>query len=196
VLRRIFALACTAPSNCNTQPWLVEVVSGESRDRLSKALLEAATSEHHTPDFPFDVSLYTGAAGERRQAHGALYLDALGIARDDHDSRKRAILGNLTFFEAPHVALLFMPDYGGARIAADVGMYAQNLLTAMSAYGVASCCQTILGFYAQTVRETLHIDESRKLLFGISFGYADDLAPINTIRQPRAALDETTRFRV
>lgn len=109
--------------------------------------------------------------------------------------RAHAVLQNLHFFGAPHAAFLFMPDYAGERLAADIGMYAQTLLLTMRAHGVASCPQTTLGFYADTVREVLDIDPQNKLLFGVSFGYEDTSAPANGIRAPRVDLSETTRFR-
>ncbi|MEK8169805.1 nitroreductase family protein [Streptomyces sp. M19] len=92
-----------------------------------------------------------------------------------------------------HVALLFAPDSGDPRLTADVGMYAQTLLLAMAAHGVASCPQALLSFYADTVRQTLGVTGG-KLLFGIAFGYADPDAAVNTVavgrepwRRPRAS---------
>ncbi|WP_221891594.1 nitroreductase family protein [Microbispora sp. KK1-11] len=72
-------------------------------------------------------------------------------------------------------------------------MYAQTLLLAMAAHGVASCPQALLSFYADTVRETLGVTGG-KLLFGISFGYADPAAAINAVTVGREPLGETTRF--
>ncbi|MFI6982877.1 hypothetical protein ACIBSV_30320 [Embleya sp. NPDC050154] len=63
----------------------------------------------------------------------------------------------------------------------------------MTAYGVASCPQGLLSFYADDVRTELG-GTAGKLLVGISFGYADDSAPVNHIDTGRAALGETTTF--
>ena len=84
-----------------------------------------------------------------------------------------------------------MPDWADIREAADVGMYAQNLMLTMLAHGVASCPQTILGYNAEVVREQIGIESSQKLLFGISFGYADMSRPENQIVPPR---EDTTQF--
>jgi hypothetical protein len=51
----------------------------------------------------------------------------------------------------------------------------------------------LFSFYADTVRDVLGVRD-RKLLFGVSFGYADTSAPVNNILVPRAELVETTRF--
>lgn len=61
------------------------------------------------------------------------------------------------FHGAPHVAMLFAPDTAEARLAADVGMYAQTLLLALTARGVASCPQGLLSFDADTVRDVLGV---------------------------------------
>ncbi|MFD0491147.1 nitroreductase family protein [Saccharopolyspora spinosporotrichia] len=118
---------------------------------------------------------------------------ALGIGRDDHEARAAYDAESLRFYGAPHVAFLFLPPNAEARMAADLGMYGQTLLLALAAHGIASCPQGLLSFYADTVREALGVRD-RKLLFGVSFGYADPSAPVNDITVPRAELAETTRF--
>lgn len=93
---------------------------------------------------------------------------------------------NLTFFDAPHVAFLFMPSFGdNVRVASDIGMYAQSFLLSLTARGIGSVPQTILGFYADTVRQVLGISDDMKLMFGISFGYPDQEAKVNKIRVGR-----------
>ena len=41
-LREIFTLAQQAPSNCNTQPWLVHLVAGAKAQALKQRLTAAA----------------------------------------------------------------------------------------------------------------------------------------------------------
>lgn len=192
-LRAVFSLAGAAPSNSNTQPWHVEVVSGDTRDRLSDALQQAHARQRISTDFIYTDDLYTGTYAQRRQAAGTTMYQALGIARDDEEARSAYDAESLNFYGAPHVAMLFLPQNAEARMAADVGMYGQTLLLALSAYGIASCPQGLLSFYADTVRDVLGVRD-RKLLFGVSFGYADSSAPVNNILVPRAELFETTRF--
>ena len=43
-----------APSNCNTQPWQVHVVSGAKRAELATAVRAAALQGDAAPDFSFD----------------------------------------------------------------------------------------------------------------------------------------------
>lgn len=165
--------ATQAPSNCNTQPWIVHVVSGAKRDELSRAMLADATAGIRTPDFPFERDAYHGVYQERNAQQARTYYEALGVTRDDSKGRESAYLRNFDFFGAPHCALLFMPAPYDVHVAGDIGMFAQTLLLALTARGYAGIPQTSLGYFAATTRKVLGVPESLKLLFGVSFGYAD-----------------------
>jgi nitroreductase len=192
-LDQIFESAACAPSNCNTQPWQVYVASGELRDRLSELLLASIGEGEISLDFPYDAK-YSDIYRQRQLDVGLMLYKALGITREDKEGKRQAFLRNLEFFGAAHVAFIFMPEWCGIREAADVGMYAQNLMLAMQAHGVASCPQTILSYNANLVREQFDIDTSFKLLFGISFGYEDKSLPENQIVPDRASLAESVHF--
>ncbi|WP_030623037.1 nitroreductase [Streptomyces sclerotialus] len=192
-MRAVFSLAGAAPSNSNAQPWQVEVVSGAVRDRLADAL-EAAHAEGRTSvDYAYSEDMYAEVHQDRRAAFGAELYGALGIGRDDRAARAAYDAESLRFYGAPHVAFLFAPDNAGARLAADVGAYMQTLLLAMTAYGVDSCPQGLLSFYADTVRGELGVTGG-KLLVGVSFGYAEATAAVNRLTTGRATLEATTTF--
>ena len=192
-LEQIFATAAFAPSNCNTQPWQSHVVSGAVRDRLSRIFMDTIGQGKHSLDYPYDAK-YDGEYRKRQLDVAFLLYQALGVKRDDKAGKRRAFLRNLDFFDAPHVVFVFMPDWCGIREACDVGMYAQNLMLAMRAHGIASCPQTILGYDADSVRRELDIDSTMKLLFGISFGYEDPDLPENQIVPQRAELSQLVQF--
>jgi nitroreductase len=192
-LEQIFQTAAFAPSNCNTQPWQSHVVSGEMRDRLSRIFMETIGEGEYSLDYPYEAK-YEGEYRKRQLDVGILLYEALGVTRDDKEGKRRAFLRNLEFFDAPHVVFIFMPDWCGIREACDVGMYAQNLMLTMCAHGLASCPQTILGYGADPLRRELKIDDSMKLLFGISFGYENPELPENQIVPQRAELCEAVQF--
>jgi nitroreductase len=163
-----------APSNCNTQPWQVHIVSGATLASLTQVLVAHAETARFSPDFTWDETAFPGPLDARRRAQGKAYYEALGIARDDKTGRHEAMLRNLTFFGAPHAAFLFMPAVGDSvRVASDVGMYAQTFLLSLTARGFAGVPQTLLGLFAASIRAHLGVPDEMKLLFGISFGYAD-----------------------
>ena len=146
-----------------------------------------------TMDFPYDGK-YEGVYKERQYASAEALYGAMGISREEKDKRNVAFMRNFTFFDAPHVAFLFLPEPFGIREACDLGMYAQTLMLSMVAHGLACCPQTALSFLAGQVRETLNIDASNKLLFGISFGYEDTEHLANRCHTDRGSLGELTHF--
>ncbi|MFF5521687.1 SDR family NAD(P)-dependent oxidoreductase [Streptomyces coeruleorubidus] len=173
-----------------TQPWTVHVVSGAARDALAKELLRAEEEGRTSRDFTdgYGEGLYL----ERSQALGASVYRARGVERSDRDGRRAVVRENLEFYGAPHAAFLFMPALGdGVRTAGDIGMYAQNFLLSLAARGLAGIPQTVLGVSADTVREFLGVPAELKLLFGISFGMADPVAPVNTLRTERVPLERS-----
>lgn len=189
-IRGVLEDAQTAPSNSNTQPWVVHLVSGKARAALAKELLRADEEGRTSPDFTTDYG--AGTYLERSQSLAAGYYGTLGIERSDRKGRKAALRENLVFFGAPHVAFLFMPHLGdGVRTAGDIGMYAQNFLLSLVSRGFAGIPQTMLGIYADTVRGFLDVPDDLKLLFGVSFGMADPTAPVNPVGRKRVPLQQS-----
>ena len=193
-LREVFELAQWSPSNCNVQPWTPHVVSGDALKRLRGALVAAGMrDEPIKPDWPADGK-FTGIYRERQVDAAQNLYGAMGVERRDVVGRKMAYIRNHAFFDAPHAVLIFMPEPFDAREAADIGMYAQTLMLALVARGIASCAQGALGLFPEIVREHLGIPANCKLLFGISFGYEDRSIKANAARVGRAHIDDVVRF--
>lgn len=194
-LSAIFDVAQRAPSNCNSQPWVTHVVSGEKLDTLRKEMPERFAAGNFSMDFPYD-GVYHGDYKDRQYGAAQALYAAAGIAREDKAKRNEQFMRNFTFFDAPHVAFLFLPEPFGLREAADLGMFAQTLMLALTAHGLGSCPQTALGFQADFVREQLGIEATNKLVFGISFGYPNPDDPVNACVTDRAALADAVTFHV
>ncbi len=192
-LNKLFNVSLRAPSNCNTQPWQVHVASGEAIEKLRARMPGAFMKGEFTMDFPYDGS-YEGVYKERQYGAAHALYDAVGIKREEKDKRNEVFMRNFSFFGAPHVAFMFLPEPFGLREACDLGMYAQTLMLSMVAHGLACCPQTSLSFQADLVRETLGIDAANKLLFGISFGFEDTNNPINQCHTDRGALGDLLHF--
>lgn len=193
-LKEVFALAQLSPSNCNVQPWTPHVVSGPSLRGLSDALVEAGMRDQPiAPDFEADRK-FLGVHRERQVDAAQQLYGAMGVERRDMAGRKMAYIRNHACFDAPHAVFVFMPGYFGVREAADVGMYAQTLMLALTARGIASCAQGALSLFPAIVRDRLGVPEDQKLLFGVSFGYEDPSVKANAARIGRALLDDAVRF--
>jgi hypothetical protein len=70
-------------------------------------------------------------------------------------------------------------------------MYAQNVLLSLTVRSLNGIPQTMLGLYADTIREALAVPQDLKLLPGISFGTADQTAPANSFRMGQVPLKQS-----
>jgi len=158
-----------SPSNCNTQPWETHIVSGDKLKELSEALLKENEAERLSPDFSFDMNEYHGRYQERYFNLGKTMYEGFGVKREDKKGRKEVSDLNYKFFNAPHIAIPFMPSFGdNVRVGGDIGIYGQTFLLSLTAHGLAGIPQTSLGFFAGTIREILKVPSELKMLFGIS----------------------------
>ena len=98
VIREIVDIARQAPSNSNTQPWHISVVSGAARDRLQQNIMTKLQEgmEPHPYWPPGGVGL-EGAYKERQYACAWEYYGTMGVARDDKEGRQNLLLRNWNF---------------------------------------------------------------------------------------------------
>ena len=186
LLEEALAIAQRAPSNSNVQPWRLIVASGARRDSLSRALRIAAERDPfpNIPPLPEEYQHYRSELGE-------IVFGALGIARDDQKARRKALLRNYDFFDAPVVGILCMPESLGVADAVSVGIYLQTLMLSLTARGLGSCAQVALAGYPEVLRFELKIPSELLIICGLAIGYADPEFPANHLYIPRAPLSET-----
>jgi len=192
VIEAVMGGAQQAPSNCNTQPWFVHVVTGDTLEQLRATLPTQFAAGEMALDFPYDGQ-YDGVYKERQYASATALYDALGISRDEKAARNNWFMRNFTFFDAPAVAFFTLPSQFGLREACDLGMYAQTVMLGLVAHGLGSCPQTSLGFMANVIRPALGLGDHEKLMFGLSFGYPTE-TPVNRVQTERAALHDVVTF--
>jgi nitroreductase len=190
VVRQALEVSSGTPSNCNVQPWIIHLVQGATLDRLRAALIETVTAGTAPDDDFGSTNTYPGIYRTRQIETAQLLYGAIGVERHDKAGRSAASLRNFAMFDAPHVALLFVPGWAGPRELADAGAWAQTFMLALTALGIGSIPQAALGLYPGVTRAILGISDTHKLLYGISFGRADTDAPANNFEVGRAALDE------
>lgn len=185
IIERVFSLGLKAPSNCNTQPWYVHIVSGAKIESLRNSLPEKFMSGQLHLDYPYE-GVYQDEFKVRQYAAAQALYNSLSIAREDKVKRHEAFMRNFTFFDAPHVAFFYLPAGFAEREACDLGMFAQSVMLGLVNEGLGSCPQTALSFHAGTLRDALGITDGRKLMFGLSFGRPIEDAPVNQCRTARA----------
>jgi len=122
------------------------------------------------------------------------WLEALGIGRENREGAERQRLENFRFFDAPHVALITTEEELGVYGAVDCGLYVANFMLAAKNFGVDSIAQAALASYPDLIRSRFGLPANRKLVCGISFGYADAGHPIHRYRTERAPVAEVATW--
>jgi nitroreductase len=181
-------LAIRAPSNSNIQPWHLVFASGAARDRLVAALLEAAQAgPPKVPELPEHFTHF-------RSETGKVVYGSMGIARDDLDGRRAAVLRNWEFFRAPLAGIVCMDRELGLVDSLGVGMFLQTLVLALTARGLGTCVQVAIAGYPEIIHQQLDIPEQFTILCGLSVGYPDPDFPANKIRIGRQPTEKNVVF--
>jgi nitroreductase len=181
-------LAIRAPSNSNIQPWHLVFASGAARDRLVAALLEAAQAgPPKVPELPEHFTHF-------RSETGKVVYGSMGIARDDVDGRRAAVLRNWEFFRAPLAGIVCMDRELGLVDSLGVGMFLQTLVLALTARGLGTCVQVAVAGYPEIIHQQLDIPEQFTILCGLSVGYPDPDFPANKIRIGRQPTEKNVVF--
>jgi nitroreductase len=196
-IERILKAAQRTASWCNSQPWQVVIASGAAARRFSDAIYQAASAataeSGGSSDFPFPRE-YRGVYLDRRRESGFQLYSALGIVRGDKAGYRKQMLENFRLFGAPHVALITTDEALGVYGAVDCGGYVANFMTAAQALGVATVPQAALAGYSDVVRRHFDLGADRRVVCGISFGFADGEHAANSYRTNRAAIPDTVTF--
>ena len=167
------------------------LLSGKATEAFREKLhAHASTGLPINPDFAFPPR-YEGIYRERRKVCGVQLYQALGIAREDKAAAAEQSLENFRLFGAPHVALITTEAELGVYGAVDCGLYVSNFMLAAGNLGVATIAQAALASYPDFIRSYFELPPERKMVCGISFGFADETHPINAYRTVRAEVSQS-----
>ena len=185
-IREVIELAKLAPSNGNTQPWHIVVVSGDAKDQVKAAIQEEIDrGVKPYPAFPAGGRGLQGVYKDRQRACGFTYYAAMDVERDDASGRQALMMRNFDFFGAPHAAFLSYPETMHRANAIDMGIFLQSLMLLFVERGIQGCPQGALATYPGPVKSLLPIPEENAILCGVSFGYPDYDAQINRAKMER-----------
>ena len=193
-IEHILEVAQRTASWCNSQPWQVVSASGEAKERFRKLIhAEAASGAAENSDYPFPRE-YLGVYLERRRESGFQLYNTLGIPRGDKVGYAKQALENYNFFGAPHVAVIHTTEPLGVYGAVDCGAFVSNFMLAAQALGLGSIAQAALARHSGLIHRHFNLGSDRRVVCGISFGYADHEHKVNGYRTSRAALADVVTF--
>ncbi|MBS7807325.1 nitroreductase [Variovorax sp. PCZ-1] len=200
-IEHILQIAARSPSGVNTQPWKVYVLQGEKRAQVSQAVCAAhdaivanpELAKEYVEEYDYYPATWTSPYIERRRECGFGLYGVLGIGKGDKAGMHAQHQRNYKFFDAP-VGLMFTIDkVMGRGSLLDYGMFVQSVMIAARAQGLHTCPQAAWNSYAKVIFPIIGAADNEMLVCGMSLGYADESALVNTFATTRVdAKDFTT----
>jgi nitroreductase len=197
-IEAILEAASRAPSGTNTQPWKVYAVTGESLAHLSRSLVAAYNDPQrdalYREEYRYYPQRWVSPYIDRRRKVGWDLYGLLGIEKGNKARMHEQHAQNYRFFGAP-VGLFFTIDRGLERGSwLDYGMFVQAIMTAARGRGLDTCPQAAFTQFHQVIGEHLGLQDNEQLVCGMSLGYADEHALVNTLRTEREPVERFARF--
>lgn len=189
-LEELIDIARWSPSYKNSQPWQAIILSGTKKEELSKILVDLLQNEKEpTPDLAAPTSW---PEAEKNNIKHLLTkrMELTGVDLGAPEMIVKAKKANFNFYYAPHAIYLFQDAALSEWSLFDIGLFAQSLMLAAHAKGLATVPQAFATDYAMEVKECLGIPASKRLILGLSVGYPDMESPVNAYRTERVEAEE------
>lgn len=199
-IEEILEVARRAPSGTNTQPWRVYVLQDKARDSLVEKVCAAHDAVHQDPTlaekeaYDYYPEKWVSPYIDRRRENGWSLYGLLGIAKGEKEKMHAQHQRNFRFFDAPVGLMFTIERIMGRGSLMDYGMFLQNIMLAARARGLHTCPQAAWNNFAKVILPHIGAGENEMLVCGMSLGYADLDAPVNTFHTPREEPATFTRW--
>ena len=195
LMEELLQEASLAPSGTKVQPWKVHVIAGEVRARLEAEVLahRETQPDDNRAEFPRTGKRKEPYTGRMRTLGKAMY-SLIGIPKGDEAANWAQWGRNYKFFDAP-VGLIFTIDKDLDSMSfIDIGIFLQTLMLAAKARGLDSCAQGAWNQYWSVTRRVLNVPDEDYIVCGLSLGYADPDAAVNTLVSEREPVEAFATF--
>jgi nitroreductase len=201
LLQNLLQVASRAPSGTNTQPWKVYVLQGAKKDALVGSVVAAhnaiaadpAKAQEYKEEYDYYPEKWVSPYIDRRRECGFGLYGVLGLGKGDKAGMHAQHQQNFRFFGAPVGLMFTMDKVMGRGSLVDYGMFLQNIMLAARARGLHTCPQAAWNGFSKIILPHIGAADNELLVCGMSLGYADESALVNTFATTRVdAQDFTT----
>ncbi len=194
-INAILGSASHSPSGANTQPWQVAIVMGKTKQKLQEKIEKTfRQGDKGKADYSYYPDEWVEPYKTRRVKCGLQMYTTLNIKREDKDKQLNQWAANYRAFDAPVMLLFFLDKHMQTGSYIDYGIFLQSIMLSAVEQGLATCPQASLADYAEIIKSTLDYAADDILICGMSLGYEDKDALINSYRTPREAVETFTRY--
>ena len=192
LIKKILNQSARSPSGGNLQPWKIFVIND---DAMKKFLtFQQNWTEPEAPSYDIYPSNLKEPYRTSRFELGEQMYDLLGIGREDKDARIAQVMENFRFFGAPCAFFCFVDRQMGPPQWSDLGMFLQTFMLLAKEAGLDTCAQEAWSIKHDSVSRFVQADDTDLLFCGMSIGYKDTQAPVNSLRSDRRPIKEWAKF--
>ncbi len=201
LLQDLLQVASRAPSGTNTQPWKVYVLQGAKKDALVDQVVAAhnaiaadpTLAAEYKEEYDYYPEKWVSPYIDRRRECGFGLYGVLGLGKGDKAGMHAQHQQNFRFFGAPVGLMFTMDKVMGRGSLVDYGMFLQNIMLAARARGLHTCPQAAWNGFSKIILPHIGAADNEMLVCGMSLGYADEGALVNSFATTRVdAQDFTT----
>ena len=192
LLKDLLKKSSRAASGGNLQPWKIFVINNSSmRDFLE---FQKNWTEPEIPPYDIYPSKLKEPYRTSRYELGEQMYELLGIGRENKDARIAQVMKNFEFFGAPCAFFCFVDRQMGPPQWSDLGMFLQTFMLLAKEAGLDTCAQEAWSMKHDSVSKYVKAEKNDILFCGMSIGYQDNEAPVNSLRSDRRPLKDWAKF--
>jgi nitroreductase len=192
LIRDLLIKSSRAASGGNLQPWKIFVINNDAmNDFLS---FQERWDQPEIPAYDIYPPKLKEPYRTSRFELGEQMYDLLGIPREDKEARINQVMKNFNFFGAPSAFFCFVDRQMGPPQWSDLGMFLQTFMLLAKEVGLDTCAQEAWSLKQDSVSKFVQADGEDMLFCGMSIGYQDKDAPVNSLKSNRRDIDEWAKF--
>jgi len=188
ILKRLLIQASRAPSGGNLQPWHIYLLNGNKMQSFKRFISEWNHPESSLYDI-YPPHLMEPYRTSRFNLGEAMY-ELLKIPRDDKAARFAHLMENFNFFGAPAAIFCFVDKSMGKPQWSDLGMFLQTFMLLAQEKGIDTCAQEAWAVKPNSLKEFFSVPENLTIFCGMSIGYRDNSAKVNSLHSERRSPEE------
>lgn len=191
-IKTLLKKSSRSPSGGNLQPWKIYVINKKSMiDFLN---FQKKWDQPEIPAYDIYPPKLKEPYRTSRFELGEQMYQILGIPREDKDARFAQVMKNFEFFGAPCAFFCFVDRQMGPPQWSDLGMFLQTFMLLAQEAGLDTCAQEAWSIKNESVSSFVNADKDDLLFCGMSIGYKDVDAPINSLKSERRPIDVWAKF--
>ena len=192
LIKKLLDQSARSPSGGNLQPWKIFVINNDAMKNF--LTFQQNWTEPEVPGYDIYPPNLKEPYRTSRFELGEQMYDILGIGREDKDARIAQVMNNFRFFGAPCAFFCFVDRQMGPPQWSDLGMFLQTFMLLAKEAGLDTCAQEAWSIKHESVSRFVQADDTDVLFCGMSIGYKDNQAPVNSLRSDRRPIKEWAKF--